>query len=112
MIRPTRKVYCFYVVVDLMLMAISFYATYLLRYNSVDDILKKALYLPYLREYTFILILWAFFLLLLLKNKELYCTDRSLSVPREIGRVCSCVFYTSILVGAFVFFSQYNDQYS
>jgi exopolysaccharide biosynthesis polyprenyl glycosylphosphotransferase len=107
MIKPLRKVHSFYIFVDLILIFIGFYLSYFFRYNSLGDILAGAS-LPNLMEYSFIFVLWAFFLVFSLKIKNLYYTDRSLTIPREIGRVCISVLYTSILIGAVVFFSQYK----
>ncbi len=107
MIRPLRKVHSFYIFVDLVFITTGFYLSYLFRYNSPEDIFT-GVYLPNFREYSFVFVLWAFFLLLALKMRNLYYTDRSLAIPKEIGRVCVCVLYTSVLIGAVVFFSQYK----
>ena len=107
MIRPLRKVHFFYVFVDVVFISMSFYLSYFFRYNSLRDIFT-CVNLPNFKEYSFIFILWAFFLLFSLKIKNLYFTDRNLTIPGEIGRVCVCVLYTSVLIGAVVFFSQYK----
>lgn len=107
MIKPIRKVYSFYVFIDLVLIGLSFYVPYLLRYNTPRELFTYA-YIPNPQEYTFAFILWTIFLLFALKSRNLYQTDRSLSIPREIFRVTISVLYTSVIIGAVVFFAQYK----
>ena len=107
MIKPVRKVYTFYVFVDIVIFFLSFYIPYVLVYNNVRD-LSAGIKFPYLLEYNFIFLLWSFLLVVLLKRKNLYCTDRSVTIPKEIKRVIVSIAYTGILIGAIIFFSKFK----
>ena len=107
MIKFSRETQPAYVFIDLLLMAVSFFVPYILRYNSFSDVFTK-LWLPNFAEYCFVFALWAMFIVIAFKSKRLYSTDRSLSVPKELLQVIKRVSYTSIIVGSVVFFAQYK----
>lgn len=107
MIRSLRKVYPLYVFIDLFLMALIFYSAYLFRYNYPFK-LDASINLPNFKEYTFIFILWYIFIVLYFKRRNLYSTDRSLSIPREFFRVLISIIYTGIVIASIVFFAQYK----
>ncbi|MDD5633860.1 MAG: sugar transferase [Candidatus Omnitrophica bacterium] len=107
MIRPLRKVYVFYIFVDVAVIILSCYTSYVLKYNSLHNLFNCPIF-PFFRDYSFAFILWAIFLVISLKRRGLYYTDRSLGIPKEIERVFFCVLNTGVLVGAVVFFSQYK----
>jgi exopolysaccharide biosynthesis polyprenyl glycosylphosphotransferase len=88
-------------------MLICFYTPYVLRYNFSDNIFI-AVNLPNINRYSFIFILWSVFIIISFKNRNLYTTDRGLSIPEETSRVVMSIFYASILIGAVIFFSKYK----
>jgi len=103
MVKPFRKIYPLYVAVDLVLMAAGFFLSYMFRYNFF-----AGAELPNVKGYFFVFVLWAIFIVVSFKSKKLYTTDRGLSIPREISRVVTSIFYTSILIAAVIFFSKYK----
>jgi exopolysaccharide biosynthesis polyprenyl glycosylphosphotransferase len=107
MIKPLRRTYPIYIFIDLISMGIIFYACYIFKYNYLRDNFNK-LNLRNFKEYSFIFILWAIFIVISFKRRALYSTDRSLTIPKEIFRVVISIFYTSILMGAIIFFAQYK----
>ncbi len=107
MIKPTKKIYPVYFLVDIAIISLCFIASYLVRYNSPDEIFREA-YFPNLEGYSFVFLLWTTFIVISFKRRNLYMTDRSLNIPREMFRVIISVFYTGILIGAVIFFAQYK----
>ncbi len=107
MIRGGRKIYPVYVVVDIVLIAVSFYVPYLLKYNSFGDIFINPR-LPNFYEYTFVFILWAIFLLVSFKRRSLYTTDRGLTIPKEMFKSFIGVFSVSIVISSIIFFAKYR----
>jgi exopolysaccharide biosynthesis polyprenyl glycosylphosphotransferase len=108
-LRPTgdmnknRKIiYIGYFYIDMFLMAISFYMPYCLKYNN--SLIPQTL--PYFKEAVFLFVAWGAILVIFLQTKHLYSTDRSLTIPRETGRVFFCVTVSSILAGAIIFIFQ------
>ena len=107
MIKARRKIYPVYLFVDIVIIGLSFAFSYLLRYNSPAEVFKEA-YLPNLRDYFFIFLLWSVFLIISFKRRNLYTTDRSLNIPREMSRVIISICYTGVLIGTIIFFAQYK----
>jgi exopolysaccharide biosynthesis polyprenyl glycosylphosphotransferase len=100
---PERKyVHLAYLVVDIILIAFSFYLPYSLRYSQ-GLIVKN---FPNLQEYCLLFFLWGLGLVFFLNNHRLYSTDRSLTIPREIWQVIRSVFFSSILAGLAIFLLQ------
>ncbi len=54
-------------------------------------------------EYSLVFILWAVALIFILHNYRLYSTDRSLTIPVEIGRVAKAVLFSSIIAALAIF---------
>lgn len=94
-----------YVVVDIILIFSSFFIAYFFRYNNF---LSKTYQFPDINEYIVIFLIWAILILLDLRRKKLFVTDRNLSIPSESGRVFSAVSRSTILVGTFIFVLQYK----
>ena len=107
MIKSLRKTQPIYILIDLLLMLISFFVPYILRYNSFDGVSVR-FYLPNFAEHCYIFTLWAIFIVISFKNKHLYSTDRNLSIPKELQQVIMRIFYTSVIVGSVVFFMKYK----
>jgi len=107
MIKLSRKTRPVYLLVDLLLMAISFFVPYILRYNAFDGTFTD-IRLPYFTEYCFIFALWTVFIVIAFKNKRLYSTHRSLSITKELLQVLTRIFYTGIIVGSVIFFAKYK----
>jgi len=53
-------------------------------------------------------VLWWIFVNISFGVKGLRATDRSLTIPKEISRVVISIIFSSILIGAVVFFAQYK----
>jgi len=110
MSKILRKVYTLYVLLDLVVMGICFYGSYfyyiiIQGYSVIPLTVKNA---PNFKEYSFVFILWAILLYISLKKKDLYYTDRNLSIPKEIFLVFASILYTVIFIGAAIFFAQYK----
>lgn len=108
MIKTYRKIYSIYIIVDFVLMAVSFYLPYLLKYNSLKDIASGNLNLMNFQEYTFVYLVWMASALIFFKKYSLFTTERSLSIPKEVFRVFSGVFLSGLLMNAIIFFLQYK----
>lgn len=107
MIKSIRRIYPLYFLIDLILIELTFYIVYLLKYNLFENIFISISF-PNLQEYSFVFILWTIFLIISFKRRNLYTTDRSLTIPREISRVIINVFYSSFLILAVIFFAKYK----
>ncbi|MCK4912825.1 MAG: sugar transferase [Candidatus Omnitrophica bacterium] len=108
MLRQRRKIFPFYIVVDLIFIGLICFYSYISRYNLLKDIIASKAILPNFREYSFIFILWAVFLVISLNRRNLYITDRGLSIPKEIFRTIISVFWTGILMSGVIFFAKYQ----
>lgn len=108
MIKSIRRIYPLYFLIDLILIELTFYTVYLLKYNSLKDISSAKIDTSNFQEYSFVFILWTIFLIISFKRRNLYTTDRSLTIPREISRVVISVFYSSFLILAVIFFAKYK----
>ena len=107
MIKLSRKIYPFYFFLDLVVIGLIFYSTYILRFNSLDNV-ATGLYLPSFQSHSFIFIIWAIFITIFFKRRNLYMTDRGLSIPKEIYKVILSIFYASLLVFFVIFFAKYK----
>jgi exopolysaccharide biosynthesis polyprenyl glycosylphosphotransferase len=105
MIKPHRKIYPFYFLTDLVLMAVSFYLPYMFRYNLWGSPFVK---FPQLKQYNFVFLLWAIFIFIFFRRRNLYATDRTLTIPKEAFRVFISLLYSGILISAVIFFAQYK----
>ncbi|MBD3264941.1 MAG: exopolysaccharide biosynthesis polyprenyl glycosylphosphotransferase [Candidatus Omnitrophica bacterium] len=103
MIKTFRRIYPLYLFIDFLLIALSFYIPYLLRYGYFEGGV-----LPNFLEYNFIFILWAVFIFITFSLKHLYSTDRTLTIVEETARVVLSIFYTAIIIAAVIFFSKYK----
>jgi len=106
MVKPTKNVYPLYVFADLCLSAVSFYLPYIVRYNK--SIFLQHPYFPNYKEYLFIFVLWFIFLFFIFDREGLYTTDRSISIPKEITKVITNIFLSSMLIGSVIFFAKYR----
>jgi len=102
MYQERRYVHLVYLVVDIILIAFSFYLSYSLRYSQ--SLIAKNF--PDYQEYFLLLFLWAISLIFILNNHRLYSTDRSLTIPREIWLIIRSVFFSSVLAGLAMFLLQ------
>jgi len=108
MVSSTRKIYPFYVLTDLFLIALSFFIPYLLRYSSFRAVSSLNVKLPNFQEYAVIFVLWSILIIITLIRKGFYATDRSLSIPKEISRVSISLLYVTIFVAGLIFFTKYK----
>lgn len=107
MIKFSRKTQPVYVLVDLFFILISFFVPYIFRYNFFDGVSIR-MHLYNFTEHSFIFTLWTIFIVIAFNNKHLYSTNRNLTIPKELQQVIMRIFYTSIVVGAIVFFMKYK----
>lgn len=105
MIKPQRKIYPFYFLTDLILMGVSFYLPYMFRYNLWSSSLAR---FPQLKQHNFIFLLWAVFIIIFFKRRNLYATDRTLTIPKEAFRVFISLLYSGVIISAVIFFAQYK----
>lgn len=105
--KSSRKIYPLYVSIDLVLIGLSFYLSYIFRYRFLDKILNIENF-PNVKGYVFIFILWAVFMVVMFKNRNLYATNRSLTIPKEISKVVVSIGYVSVLMGTVIFFTKAN----
>lgn len=96
---PKNKVHIFYLLVDLFLISLSFSAPFILRHSQDFTASNFELF----REYLLIFFLWGSTLVFILNNYILYATDRSLSIPSEIWKVCKAVFFSSVAAALVIF---------
>ncbi len=100
--KTNKIIHLVYLAVDVILISLSFYIPYIFRYN-LGFIPEN---LPHLKDYSFIFIFWAAFLIVFFKAKNLYSTDRSLTIPKEMWRIFLSIFFASVLAGLMVFILQ------
>jgi len=105
MLQERKKVHIAYLLVDILLIGLSFYVPYVLRYNH--NLIPRNLIS--LREYGMVFALWGITLIFTLNNYHLYATDRTLTIPAEIWRVVKAVFYASTLAVLTVFGLKIGD---
>ncbi len=110
MFKPKNKVHFLYFCADLVLIFFSFFIPYLLRqsYNPSANFGFKGLILSNPRDYLFIFILWGILIIGALKRKDLYSTDRTLSIPREIHLVLVSLLSSSLIIAATIFFAKFK----
>ncbi len=97
-----KNIHSAYLLIDIVCISLSLYLPYHFRYNPGLFWYR----LPYLREHLFIFIFWSVFLIIFLKAKNLYSTDRSLTIPKEIWRVLLSVAFASVLAALMIFILQ------
>ena len=105
MIKTLNKVYPFYILLDIICIILSFLISYTIRYQDTIHLQRS---LPYYREYFFPFILWAILIVIAFKRRTLYSTDRSLTIPTEIFKSITAIFYVSILMATIIFFAKYE----
>jgi len=92
-----QKIHILYLVVDIILIISIFSLVCKLNFSRIPQNFLQ------MKPYFFVFYIWATTLIFLLYNNNLYATDRALSIPAEWWKVNSCVFYSSILTGFFIF---------
>lgn len=109
--KELTKVNALYMVFDIVLIALSVYIPYILRYNrlNIDQLINlpliwKSLHFSNLPTYSIIFVFWTILIILILNNYGLYGTDRELSIPKEIILVLKAIFFASLPPLAAVFF--------
>ena len=91
-----------YLFIDIFLIFLSFYLPYALRYNK-SLFLKET---PYYKEYILLFFLWTILIIYFFHTNNLYSTDRSLTIFREVFKVSKCIFFSSVISGLLIFFLQ------
>ncbi len=110
MFRFQDRVRIIYFCVDIVVLIFSFFIPYLLRYNYESLLHRefKNLVFPNLREYLFIFSLWGFLTVISLKRRQLYSTDRTVTIPKEIMLVLRSVLFSSMIVSFIIFFAKFK----
>ena len=110
MFKEKNNIRFFYMGIDIFFIALSSFVIYFLRFNShvfssldLNDIVT-----PNLEEYLFIFATWGFLLILSLEAKNMYFTDRSMSILKESSLVLTSLITVSVFIAALIFFSQYK----
>ncbi len=107
MIKSLRRIYPLYIVADVLAMAVGFYLPFFLKYHAAASF-PRDLHPVNFREYSAAYLIWTIFLFLFFKRRNLFSTDRSLSIPKESFRVFISVCYSALLVSTVIFFAQYK----
>jgi exopolysaccharide biosynthesis polyprenyl glycosylphosphotransferase len=100
--KEKKNIYIVYLLVDVLLIGLSFYLPYSFRYNQTISWGP----LPHYKDYLFLFIIWAGVLISFLKSKRLYSTDRSITIPKEVRVVFSSVVFSAVLTGLMIFILQ------
>ncbi|MBN3039692.1 MAG: sugar transferase [Candidatus Omnitrophica bacterium] len=96
-----------YLITDLFLTAFSFAAAYFAKYTYFYP-QERFFDFSHFRSYLFIFILWSLLIFTVFSIKNLYATDRGLTVYRELVAVFSSLAYCSITIAAVIFFAKYK----
>lgn len=107
MLKSFRKIYPIYVLVDILLMGIAFYLPFYIKYHTAGGLLREAQTINF-REYNATYLIWAIFIFLFFKRRNLFSTDRGLTIFKETFRVCINVIYSALLISTTIFFAQYK----
>jgi exopolysaccharide biosynthesis polyprenyl glycosylphosphotransferase len=101
-----NKVHKIYLLIDLFLIFLSFFSSFILssRYNSIISG-------PLFKEYLLVFIVWGSMLVFILNESNLYSTDRSLNIITESWKVYRSVFFSTVLI-TLVIFSLHLDVFS
>lgn len=91
-----------YILIDLIVMALCFMIPYLVKTHNTRALSNFEI-MPDLKGYCLLYAIWTLLLVVTLKVKELYTTDRTTSISDEMLAVFSSVFFTSILAGSSIF---------
>lgn len=110
MFRETNKIHLFYFLIDIILISIAFYVPYSLRfkYHLFQSFDLQQNVFPNQKEYLAIFIIWGILIILSLKGKNLYCTDRSIGILQESRLVFTSVLSVTFLIAAIIFFTQFK----
>jgi len=106
MFRQKNRIHFLYLCVDVVLIVFSFFLSYYLKFNfdSLPKLDFKVIEFPYLHNYLIIFIFWGVLIINYLHRRNLYATDRALTIPKEVSRVFIAIIFTSIIVIFIVFF--------
>lgn len=95
-----RKVHYLYVLIDTIIVFSVFFSVYLWRNKSFAALGSNA--------YLVIFFLWVILIISSLKVKNLYVTDRSLTIPGEFLLVVNAILYPSVIIAALIFFLKFK----
>jgi len=101
-----------YLVIDLILIYLSFYLPYIIRWNIFFDWGEGAhnlaswqgILFPSIEQYTRLYVFWGTITVLFLGNQNLYKTNRLFSIFEEAALVLKSVLYSTLVTGMVVFF--------
>lgn len=97
--RERKQIYLLYLLVDILVICLCFYLSYIFR-GRLQSI---PITLAGFKHYSLVFILWGVSLIFFLNNFQLYSTDRSLSIPQEAFKVLRAVVYSAILLAVIIF---------
>jgi len=104
MYQDKKYIHLLYLATDILLISLSLYASYSLRYNRVPALNQTRHFI----EYRLLFFFWGLSLIFILNNHALYFTDRSLSILKETWRVIKSVILSLVLTGLVIFLLQMN----
>jgi len=107
MLRTFQRIFPIYLFIDLIIITLIYYISYVSRYNTLSSFVTNANY-PHIKEYIFIYIVWLTVILTYFKKENLYATDRGLTIPKEVRKVVASIIHATILISAVIFFAQYK----
>jgi len=99
MYKHTKYIHFVYLLVDVVLIASSFYLPYCLKYSQY--VIPNQTF--YFEGYRLIFCFWGLILIFILNNQRLYVTDRSLDIFTETWKVIKSVILASALIVAVIF---------
>lgn len=110
MFREKNQIPLFFLLIDIFLISVAFYLPYSLRFNYhfFQNLDLRQNVIPNQKEYLFIFCLWGLLIILSLRRKGLYTTDRSQGILRESWLVFYSVAIVSLLIAAIIFFTQFK----
>jgi len=107
MLKYFRRILPIYILIDIITIASINYLSYIFKYNSLARIFTN-IYLPQGDRYAVIMAFWVISTIIIFYIRNLYTTDREITMPREVLRVISSLLCAAVLVGAVIFFDKYK----
>ncbi len=90
-----RRVHYLYAAIDFLLMIFVFSRVYIFRYGNLSGV--------DFGHYLIVFLSWAFLTMISLGLKNLYSTDRMLTISKEILRVFNALLYPAVAIAASIF---------
>lgn len=107
-----NRLHITYVFIDCVLLALSFYVPYFLRYNSFLGLLPRnwrSLYLFAFSDYTYVFFFWCTVSLFFLNKYKLFTTNREITIIKEVFLVLKALAFGLIPTAAVIFLLKFKD---